>query len=281
MVNMEIMKNWHTLLISTFMWISLPIYGQVGKADIDELKLNIFPENRSEDSKIPFRGCISLNDSLILYVRRNQPNIEVANNLLEKIANKQDRTVLPQLHDIAQQHIKIFKDEWACALRQHPKCQALLEQLNLLHALETSLVSFRLDSLYPDPLEKYNYWKSMSDLFYINMYKNNSRFEKYMSEEFKVELSNFSNDKLAHLQKNSISVIPYYSEIATEKNAFGGNTITWSYMTPFLEEIKPIFLKELEDFQQLGPNNSFHYALKKNFFMQFVKTNDFKILTSK
>ncbi len=276
--------NWpyQFLLSLSIILISLTsVKTQGNSSSISELRRILFPENRAEEYKTRFYGCINSHDSLILNVRKIQPNIPEAIEAIKKIALLQSRSDLPELNEVAKLQIKLFKDEWACGMRQFPICNFVKEQLRLLRALETCVITFNLDSVYQTPELKLTYWRKVSDLFYLQMYKGNPRFEKYLDQNAVAYLGSLQERDITKLRDQLIWPHAYIKEIDEEKNAFGGIDLDWSFITPFIQEIKPFYQDGYYKFKQKQPNNSLEYILEKDFYEQFTNKKDFNKLISK
>jgi len=132
----------------------------VYSANLAELERVLFP-GQGYIPRTSYYGCVTNEDSLILYLRVQRPNVDSALALTRRLAFDSTSKVedIDALNLLAEYQCTLFQREWEAAFRQSEtsRCQEFTKNLRLIFALEECLKAIYSFHEYPGPSQYFEF----------------------------------------------------------------------------------------------------------------------------
>jgi len=284
--------NW-ILIISGFLFINAAKaqdsrwFQDSSKFDplLLRLEIQLFPFNTKEDNRISIYDCITSNDSLILYGRRHQPNVDSVLILLKKIAFEKNYSNIEPLLQMQHGQTLYFQMEWEAAFRQstRDRCKYFNDQLMILVGLDRCIRSLESGKLYSSGAEYFKYLVNLNDAtakYYLYSYftdpqRVSSGLLNLDSTSLKVILDLPKElieecKKYTLLTKDSYLRSIYENQFSAPNRsmAYGINkNLEWDYYSPYQDLISPYIIQYKKELESFPEKVSLDYFI--HFFMFF------------
>jgi hypothetical protein len=253
---------------------------------LSHLERTLFPTNSKEESRITYYGCVTPHDSLILYIRKNQPDADSVNFQLKQIAFNKSFENISFLRTLQRGQTYSFQKEWEVGFRQgkEDRCEAFENQLLILIVLDRCIRSLETGLKYSTGQEYFNYLLRLNDSiaikhlydYYTDPFIETKIFgldSQAIQQLFELGKSGFGKYNSNTFWYHDPYLISLFQDRFTRPNrepVYNEKYFDWEYYTPYLDLLKPYFFNYKEETSKLKNKEDLDYWIRAHFFFQTV-----------
>lgn len=266
--------------------------------DLANLEVTLFPSNKLEDSRVAFHNCITADDSLILYMRRNQPDVDSVIYKLKNISFKKNFANINPLKILQNRQIYYFQKEWEPAFRQSKenRCEFFENQLQILSALEICIRSLKSGEEHKSPKEYFEFVKEINKANALKMISLHYH-DPYITDKM-LKLDSASTQEVLNITEKEMEGFDnilnfgkhkYMLQLESERfsrpnrdlSISKATQIEWDFYTPYLNEIIEYLRKFQVEGNALPNHQSLDYFIHSSMSFQTIIKPNINVLLNK